>query len=259
MFPKEHGAYGQLLFPLATALAIGRPSAAASLLAAAAIAAFLAHEPLLVILGQRGARAARDQRARAWRWLAGMGSLAVVLGAAAVVALPASARTALLLPAALAVVLGGVVSIGREHTTGGEIAAALTMASLALPVGIASGASAAAALTCVVAYAAAFLVATLCVRALILVTRKLAGPSTRVVAGGVAVALVVALFALARAGITRPIGTWAALPICAVGVWLVAAMPSPRHLRTIGWTLVGATTLTAIVLIVGLRIAAPQP
>lgn len=253
MFPKEHGAYGQLLFPLTTALAIGRPGIAALMLAFAAVAAFLAHEPLLVLIGQRGTRAMREQRARAWRWLAATGAAAAVFGVFALSVLPPPARAALLLPLALALILAIVVFSGREHTTGGEIAAALTMASLALPVGLASGASSAAALTCVLAYAAAFLVATLSVRALILVTRRLAGRGARLLAAAVTLALIVLLALLPRGGVTDAVGLWAALPICGVGVWLVTVMPSPRHLRTIGWTLVGATTLTAIVLIAGLR------
>ena len=47
MLPKEHGAYGQLLFPIATALAIGHPGPGAALLSAAALCAFLGHEPLV--------------------------------------------------------------------------------------------------------------------------------------------------------------------------------------------------------------------
>jgi len=36
LVPREHGAYGQLLFPLLSALLIGHPSAGAYLLAASA-------------------------------------------------------------------------------------------------------------------------------------------------------------------------------------------------------------------------------
>jgi hypothetical protein len=98
MLPREHGAYGQLLFPLATALAIGRPGWPAVALALAAIAVFLAHEPLLVLVGQRGLRAARERGSEARRWLAAFAGAAVVCGAAALAGLPAEARVALLLP-----------------------------------------------------------------------------------------------------------------------------------------------------------------
>ena len=65
LMPREHGAYGQLALPLLTALFSGRPTAAAFLYSTAAVFAFFAHEPLLVLLGQRGSRAFRELGARA--------------------------------------------------------------------------------------------------------------------------------------------------------------------------------------------------
>ncbi|PWT82253.1 MAG: hypothetical protein C5B57_08975 [Blastocatellia bacterium] len=49
MLPREHGVYGQMLFPLATALLVGRPTVPAFALVAAGVFAFLAHESLLVV------------------------------------------------------------------------------------------------------------------------------------------------------------------------------------------------------------------
>ncbi len=54
--PKEHGAYGQLAFPLVTALAVSGTSVPAGLIALAVVACFLAHEPLLVLLGMVSSR-----------------------------------------------------------------------------------------------------------------------------------------------------------------------------------------------------------
>jgi hypothetical protein len=56
----------------------------------------------------------------------------------------------------------------------------------------------------------------------------------------------------AAAGRLLPVAPYAALPVCAIALGLTARPPSPRHLRTIGWALVGATTLTALMLIVAL-------
>ncbi len=53
MIPREHGAYAQLLFPLATALALGRPNATALSIAGAAVLLFLAHEWALTLVGKR--------------------------------------------------------------------------------------------------------------------------------------------------------------------------------------------------------------
>ena len=145
MLPREHGAYGQLLFPLVTALAIGRPALSASMLACAIVCAFLSHEPLLVLLGQRGARAAREQRAQATRWFASCASGAVVLGGAGIALMPSHARTMLVVPAILAAALVVVVVRGREHTAAGEVLSAVTLSSFALPVGAAAGAGSTAA------------------------------------------------------------------------------------------------------------------
>ncbi|HET7503266.1 MAG TPA: YwiC-like family protein [Kofleriaceae bacterium] len=56
LWPREHGAYVQLLAPLATAMVATRPTIAGAAIAAGACLAFLASEPLRVLLGARGAR-----------------------------------------------------------------------------------------------------------------------------------------------------------------------------------------------------------
>ena len=63
LLPQEHGAWGQLAMPILSALALGAPSAAALLLTAATVLAFLAHEPWLVVLGHRGMRAKAEDPA----------------------------------------------------------------------------------------------------------------------------------------------------------------------------------------------------
>jgi hypothetical protein len=73
LVPHEHGAYGQLAMPLLTALALGRPGAASLLLTYAIVVAFVAHESLLVVLGQRGKRALEADAPRARRVLAILG------------------------------------------------------------------------------------------------------------------------------------------------------------------------------------------
>ena len=253
MLPKEHGAYGQLLFPLVTALAVGRPGAAALALSASAVAIFLSHESLLVLLGQRGQRAAREHGAAARRWFAAFAAVGAAAGLPAIVLMPARARLALLVPVALAALLTAWITRRREHSTSGEIVTALSLSSLSLPVALAADASLPAALTCALVFAISFVVATVSVRAVILWARRLAGPSTRIVAALLPVAGVAALWALAGRGTTSAVGPWAALPVCGVGFVLAAAAPSPRHVRRIGWMLVAATAVTAAVLVIWMR------
>jgi hypothetical protein len=253
VIPKEHGAYGQLLFPLLTALGVGRPRLAPLALVGAAVAAFGAHEPLLVLMGRRGGRAARERRVEAWRWLVAFAGTAAALGLAAFVAMPDTARVALLVPVSLASVLGALIALRREHTAAGEIVSALSLSSLALPAALAAQVSFVAALTCTLAFAAAFVSAIVCVRPMVAWAQGRAGPWTRVTAGALAAGGVAGLAVLSRAGAISGSGPWAALPVCGVGLWLVVAPPSPRHLRRVGWTLVGATIVTAVVLVLGLR------
>jgi hypothetical protein len=255
LLPREHGAYGQLLFPLVTALAIGRPGVAALSLAAAAIFAFLAHEPLIILLGQRGARAAREQRRRAWRWLAVCVVGAVVCAAIAVALMPVSARIGISISAGLALVLGIAIAARHERTTAGEILTALTLSSLAYPIALAAQAPSRAAMTCAAAFATVFVAATLSVRAVIMCTRRPPAAMSRVIA---ALSLLVGLAGLAalwQLGLAAGVGVWAALPVCGVGSVLALAPPSATRLRLVGWTLVAATAATAIVLVAVLRLS----
>jgi hypothetical protein len=72
LLPREHGAYAEVLFPLGTASCLGRPSVSSLALSVAVVAAFLAHEPLLVLLGARGgasnALRARELKSRGSSW-----------------------------------------------------------------------------------------------------------------------------------------------------------------------------------------------
>jgi len=253
VFPKEHGAYGQLLFPLVTALAIGRPGAGALALAAAAVCAFLAHEPLLVMLGQRGPRAAREDGPRARRWFAAFATLAAAFAIAAVVRLPPAARVALGAPAAIGILVAAIVFSRREHTTGGEIVTACALAALASPLALGSGASPTAARTVGLVYVASFVSATSCVHGVIMRTRKPPATASRIAGATVATLSVAALAVLAQLHVVATAAAWAALPMCAGGVALVSSPPSARQLRTVGWTLVATTAATAAALVVMLR------
>ncbi len=58
--PREHGAYGQLFAPLVAALLATRITLPGLAFAVAGTCAFYAHEPWLVIAGQRGQRVERE-------------------------------------------------------------------------------------------------------------------------------------------------------------------------------------------------------
>jgi YwiC-like protein len=249
VFPKEHGAYGQLLFPLITALSVGRPGPAAFAFSAAALFVFLAHEPLLVLLGQRGPRARQDAGPRAVRWFAATGIVAAGLGIFAIATMPRPAQHAVILCTALAAILLVVIVAHREHTTAGEILSAFTLASLALPVALASHATHAVAVTCVLVFAAAFTTGTICVRAVILHTRRPPASAARIAGALTAATAIVVLAFIGAIGVASSIAPWAALPVCGAGAALVMKPPSARRLRIVGWTLVAATAAAAAILI----------
>jgi hypothetical protein len=249
VFPKEHGAYGQLLFPLMTALAVGRPGAAAFAFAAAAVFAFLAHEPLLVLMGQRGPRARQESGTRAIRWFAATGIAAAGLAVFAIATMPRVAQHAVIFCAALAAILLSVIATRREHTTAGEMLTACTLASLALPAALAAHTSHYVAVTCALVFAAAFVTGTVCVRAVITHTRRPPAYAARIAGALTATAAIAILAFFGAIGFASSIGPWAALPVCAAGVALVVKPPSARQLRIVGWTLVAATAAAAALLI----------
>ena len=208
MLPHEHGAWGQLAMPLLTALAITRAHAAPALLTAAVVLAFVAHEPLLVLLGQRGRRAREEDGARARRWLAVLAVLAVATGLAGVSLAPTAARLALVLPAALAALVGVLVARKLEKTVTGEIAVASALASAGYAVALAGDAPHRAALAALLAWVLAFAAATLAVQVILVRVRSkgVADPGRRHAA-------LAALLGLAAAALSLA-GLPAALALC---------------------------------------------
>jgi hypothetical protein len=252
LLPHEHGAWGQLGMPLAAALAIGRPNAPALLLTAAIVLAFVAHEPLLVALGQRGFRAAQEDGPRARRWLAVLAALAAASGAAGVALAPAVARAALAIPAALTVVVAVLVWRRREKTIAGEIAVAAALASAASAVALAGGAPVRSAAAALAAWVLGFSAATLAVQVILVRVRSKGGndPGKRHAAG--AALLLAAGFALAAIGMPPAVG-WATAPTAVVSVIVCLGRFSPKRLRELGWALVASSAATLIILVAGLR------
>jgi hypothetical protein len=214
--------------------------------------AFLAHEPLLVLLGQRGPRAAREQRARAIRWFVVCGTGAAALAAAALVVSPAAAALvrALLVPAVFALVLTAAIASRRERTIAGEILASLTFASLAFPVARAAGAASMVALTCAAVFAAVFVAATVCVHAVIARTGHRPAIGTRVAGVLVAIGSVAALWLLGRADVVSSLAFAAAVPAGTVACVAAIGVRSAKRLRAIGWSLIVTTLMAAALLIV---------
>jgi hypothetical protein len=258
LLPKEHGAYGQISFPIVTALAITGVSLAPVTIALATVATFLAHEPAAIVLGLRGARARRDVGRCAVGWLLAWGVVATAAAAVAWLASPAAVRWSLLVPVVPATVLGVAMVRGRERSWYGEVSAALAFSSVAIPMVVTAGHSLEAALTIAIPFAALFATTTLAVRVVVLrvrgggnthataVTRRAAFA----LAGGATVGLlwVISVNALPASVFV------AAAPGLAVTTVVAARPPRAARLRVLGWTLVAVSVLTALMTITAARL-----
>jgi hypothetical protein len=253
LLPREHGAWGQLAMPLVSALVLGGPAPAALLLAVATGLAFLAHEPWLVLLGHRGARAQAVDGSRARRAMRLALTAAVLTGLAGLWLAPAVARLALLLPTSLATAVGALVLARRERTVPGELTVVSAFASSGLAVALAGGAPLRAAAASTVTWLLAFAASVFAVQ-VVLVRARSAGEAEHGLRNAALVAAVAgggSLLALAAGlGLAVPAGV-APTALLSLGVCLIPF--SARRLRTLGWGLVGSTTVSLVVLLLMLQ------
>lgn len=255
MAPREHGAYGQLVFPIATALGCGSPKLAAFLLVGGEFAAFAAHEPALVLSGQRGRRALREGAPRAKVRLVASLALAALLGAAGLALAPRSAAVAALAPAVLATFLARLAVTGREKTLVGELAAATAFGAAAAPIGIAAGLAPHAAFRIAALWALGLVASTIAVRG---VTSLLNAARTRAFA---AVAAIVPLAVAWRPLGPAETGGMAAVVLPAAAFAVLLAQPTRRRMPRVGWSLVVASVVAAGLVVWDARgpVAANQP
>ncbi len=253
MVPKEKGAYGQAIFPIATALIVGHPGLASMAFAIACVAGFLAHEPALVLLGQRGQRAKRTYRPQAIRWLMAYGLIALLAGLVGFLSGPSDAKWATAIACVLTLLAIAFAVMGRERSTLGEVLAAVAITSWSLPTALAAKISWESAFTLAIVFGTGFAVATVAVKGLIRVHKNRAPPSTR----RLSVILPSAALGLAAlcCYVDGPscVASLALVPPSLVSLATALTSPPLRHLRTIGWALVSAFVLSMVMLVVGLR------
>jgi hypothetical protein len=251
LLPKEHGAYGQVIFPLVSVFAVAGISPAGLAVSAAVIAGFLAHEPAVIVLGLRGQRARRELSSAAARWLGVCLAVGLVAALTAVTIIEPAARWSLLVPAVPAVLLVGAMVCGREKSWYGETAAAFAFAGVAVPVAMAAGASSNAALAVAIPFAVLFITTTLAVRVVILRVRGGGDPgaaaATRRATLTIAAVSGVLMTAMTLVGWLAPAVPIASAPGLLTSVIVAARPPSPARLRALGWTLVAVSTLTAVI------------
>lgn len=253
LLPREHGAYGQVAFPLITALVVAGASTAGLLLAVAVIAGFLAHEPAAIVLGLRGARVKRELGDAATRWLSIWLALVFGAGLATAVVIPPAARWSLAVPAIPAVLLVIAMIRGREKSWYGETAAAIAFAGVAVPLTLAAGASVEVAWTVAVPFALLFITTTWAVRVVILRVRGGGDPAASAAARrstlAISVGALIVIVAMTMAGWLAPPLLISAAPGLLTAAIVAARPPSARRLRALGWSLVAVSTLTAVLVV----------
>jgi hypothetical protein len=235
----------QLLAPLLSALAFARPTATAFACAAFALVLLLAHEPLIVLLGRRGAncRAARAPTARVQ--LFGCGAAAVCLGLTASYS-AADVSLALATAVCLSVVALGALLARREKSLAAELLAAAALTSFSLPVLVAQHVPPRQIGVFIGAWLAAQLLATLTARAY--VYRRRDGERPLRAASTSALLLLGVAALLAAQGYVPPAAGLALAPFTLVATMLQARTYRPRTPKSVGWALTAAS-LAAVVLL----------
>lgn len=249
--PKEHGAYGQLFMPMGVALLASRPGLVSVSLAVAISAVFFAHEPLVLLLGQRGVRARKEAGARAIGRLQLLTFATVVSG----VIVMWQAGVSVFIASAGCVALGSVVGWlayrKLEKTVAGELFTASALAATAVPIGLAGGLSPSVALGHWAVWSVTFATATLGVHAVIARTRRKPWRMFEYSALAVSV-LSVVVFAFVAVPLNGAVGLAIALtPAVLLAGAMMYLRPHARKLRAIGWSTMTVCCLTSLVLVLG--------
>ena len=260
MVPREHGAYAELLFPIASVFLGGAPTTSTWLLAIGAIAAFLANEPLLVLFGQRGTRMKREESGRAKRALLIFSMVALVAGIAGLLLASRPVQYAVGVPLLLGIVLVMLAIQGLERSMLGEGLAAATLSSIAIPLGLSAGLGVTTTLAVALIWLLTSLLGTAVVR--LTVARSRAKTDADLMRVRVKRVLLIFVSALVVAvGIAAPYGSrmglWvlaAAVPVAIVVLVVAVLQPTARRLRLMGWSLVAANLCSLIAVVTTLKI-----
>jgi hypothetical protein len=250
LFPREHGAYAQLAFPILSGLLLGRPGWAAFGFAAAAILIFMTSEPVEILVGVRGAHPRERSGSQAKRQIAAIAPIAAATGLAALAMAPPQARLIASAPMAVGAALIPMVLFRRLKTLTGEILAALGFAALHPLIGASSGLSGPALTDPAAVWFLAFATATIAVHA---IKARHQHREPRLPPAALAASILVTLGA-AVVALHHPAHRAAA---CAVAIPSLTVLGvnllrvSPRSLKAVGWCATAANAAALAVLVFG--------
>lgn len=247
LWPREHGTYGELLFPLATALILGRPGITAWALCAVALGGFLAHEGLVVAMGRRGDRTRREDGARARTSLLCFGGLALL---GAVLALPGLERN-VALAATLAMVLSclaiGAAWLGAERRITVTLIAALALSAWSAPVAMAGGVPMRTSYGLWAIWFAAFAMATAAVESVMARSARRSPRRAQLLCAGLAVLANGGVIASTQYGLLPPAASSTLIPMSIAALLIAGTHIPARRMREIGWSIVAMSAVTMAV------------
>ena len=254
LLPREHGAYAQVIFPLLTALALGNRSAPQFLWAAASMALFVAHEPLLILAGERGRRSHAELSEHAQRLATILSLIALGAGALGWWHAPQAARVAVIVPLGLGVFLVPLIINHHEKSLPGELLASLTFSTMLIPIALAGGVGLRPALIASAVWSTIFSLGTFMVRAAIANVKKNAPSRWPVYAStALGLAAILASSMLLLIDVLPVLAAAAILPAALITLGCNLAGVHPRHLRIMGWSLVASNVIALAALTIGLR------
>jgi len=254
LMPREHGAYAQIIFPLLTALVLGDLGPAPLLLVVSIVTVFLAHEPILVVIGGRGGRAQRETTMPARRRLGFLIAIGLPAGALGLWLASPAARLSALVPLVLGTLLVPFTLKRKEKTTVGELLVSFALPATSIPVAMAGGVESHAAFISAAVWAVVFALGTLTVRGIIARAKKNVDPGAMpYIAPVLSAATIIAAIWL---GVSQRLPTLAALAVIPTALaTLIFGLSGvhPKNLRRLGWSLVASNVAVLAALILGLR------
>lgn len=246
LHPKEHGAYAILGVPLVVSLILGGLNTVAILITVATIAGFVANEPLMVLAGRRGERA-RTATPSALPTLELLLLATLVAGTAAVWLSSESVRWTLAGCGVLAALGFAMSAAGWQRSLTAQLTGIIGLTLPSAAVLLAGGISDYTVVKWCVAWIVGRIATTIAVRSVVAIQK--ASTHHRVPRIN-DVLLVVAVLACAIGSLLNVLECLFIVPLIGAAIYLRVQPPPIRHMRKIGYWLLAANAVTALIMIV---------
>jgi len=208
----------------------------------------------LILAGERGRRSHADLAADAQKLVVRLSVAALAAGILGWWYAPHSARVAVTLPLILGIFVLPLIIWHREKTLLGELLVSLTFSTMLMPVALAGGVNLQAALTATAVWSVIFLLGTITVRAAIARVKKTPRSPWLVYASqGLSLAAITASIILLLMDAAPVLAAVAVVPAAVVTAGCTLLGIHPRHLRTVGWSLVVSNLIALAALVIALR------